>query len=361
MKRTIKVTRNPNSKLHLLDFENIPFGTVFTDHMFTADYVDGEWENIGIVPFGELSIHPGNLAWHYGQSIFEGMKASKDINGNPLLFRPELHARRLNASARRMCMPDFPEDLFIDALHELIGLEKEWIPPQEGSALYIRPLMFATDEAIGVKASKTYKFLIFTLPVGPYFSRPVRLKAEQKYVRAVQGGVGEAKTAGNYAASLYPTQIAKKEGFDEVIWMDAHEFKYIEEVGTMNIFFVIGNTVVTPSTDGSILKGITRNSVIEILRDEGYSVEERDVSIDEIIDSDQQGNLKEVFGTGTAAVIAPVELISYKNQVVSLNPDKYLVAPLAKEIINKLRSGVIEDKRSWIVPVRQREAILENS
>lgn len=345
----LKITRVAKSRASSVDFDNLIFGKTFTDHMYVADYIDGEWKNMEIIPTGELSIHPGNLAWHYGQSIFEGMKATRDESGTPLLFRPEEHIHRLNASARRMCMPEMPEEMFLEAVHSLVRLEKDWIPPAEGSALYIRPFMFATDEAIGVRPSDTYKFIICTLPVGPYYPKPVKLKAEETYIRAAHGGVGEAKTAGNYAASLYPAKLAKEEGYDQVMWLDAKEFKYVQEVGTMNIFFVIGDEVITPATTGTILKGITRKTIIEILRDKGYTVTERLISIDEVVAAYKRGDLKEVFGTGTAAVIAVVDEMKYQDTVMHLDPATFTVANLAKSTINGLRNRTIEDTKGWVV------------
>jgi branched-chain amino acid aminotransferase len=349
MSPTIKITKAKESRVNELDFENIPFGRVFTDHMFSADFIDGEWKNFEIAPLKPMLVHPGNLAWHYGQSIFEGMKATKHIDGTPLLFRPELHSDRLNSSARRMCMPEFPKDVFMKAIHSMVSLESNWIPPQAGSALYIRPLMFATDEAIGVRASDNYKFLIMTLPAGPYYERKVNLKVAMNHVRACDGGVGQAKTAGNYAASLYPAVLAQKEGYDQVMWMDAKEFKYIQEVGTMNIFFVIDGVVITPATTGTILKGITRRSCIEILESEGYKIEERNLSIDEVVEAYDNGKLEEVFGTGTAAVIALINKIGYKDKIMQL-PEENHVGDFLKNYINGLRNGTVKDKFGWVVP-----------
>jgi branched-chain amino acid aminotransferase len=348
MSTQIKIIPTNNSKISELDFDNLPFGKVFTDHIFSADFEDGEWKNCVIKKLEPLQVHPGNMAWHYGQSIFEGMKATRDSAGTPLLFRPEMHAKRINDSATRMCMPTIPEDLFISAVNKLVALEKDWIPPAEGSALYIRPLMFATDEFIGVRPAENYKFLIMTLPVGPYYDRPVKLKAETTYVRAANGGVGEAKTAGNYAASLYPAMLAKKEGYDQVLWLDAKEFKYVQEVGTMNLMFVIDGKIITPKPDGSILKGITKNSILTILRDEGYEIEERLLSIDEICDAYDSGKLQEVFGTGTAAVVAIVNEINYKGKIMELSQDTYKVAPFVKNRINAIRARKHEDKFSWL-------------
>lgn len=354
MTQEIKFTRTQKSALESLDFNNIPFGKVFTDHMFMADFIDGQWCNFEICPVHKLQIHPGNLAWHYGQSIFEGMKASVTKDRVPMLFRPEMHAKRINFSARRMCMPEFPEDMFDKAVHTLVHLEQNWIPPQKGSALYIRPFMIAMDEAIGVRASDTYKFIIFTMPVGPYYSNPVNLLAQDKYIRAVVGGVGEAKTAGNYAASLYPAHVARQEGYDQVMWLDGVQKKYVQEVGTMNIFFVINNEILTPNLDGAILAGITRDSVIKVLKNKNISITERPITIDEIIEAGKNGSLTEVFGTGTAAVIAPVNKLKYKEEVIQLNPEKGTYAGMLKEYINALRDGSENDVFQWTVPAQNK-------
>lgn len=353
MKYNITVSKTEASRLSSVDFDNIPFGRVFSDHMFVADYKDGEWQDLRIVPFGKFDMHPAAMVLHYGQAIFEGMKASKTVDGKAMFLRPEMHARRINASAARMCMPDVPEDLFLEALHALIDMDQAWIPPQVGSALYIRPYMFATDEFIGVKPSQTYKFIIFTGPVGPYYPKPVSLIAEQQYVRAVAGGTGEAKAAGNYAGSLLPAKIANEKGYDQVMWMDGTEFKYIQEVGTMNIFFVIDGKVITPATDGAILKGITRDSILNILKDKGYQVEERPLAIDEVVAAYEAGKLEEVFGSGTAAVIAHVAKIAYKDKEMILPPmEDRKVGAMIKAEIDGLRAGTIADERGWVVPVQ---------
>ena len=319
--------------------------------MFEATFSDGQWHSLRIRPIERISVHPAMLALHYGQSIFEGMKATKHMDGRPLLFRPELHAKRFNWSARRMCMPEFPEEWFIDALHKLVGLDADWIPPRKGSAMYIRPIMFATDEYIGVAASKGYKLLIICLPVGPYYDKPVTLKVEREYVRAVEGGVGEAKTCGNYAASLYPTKLAHDQGFDQILWMDAHEFKYVQEVGTMNIFFVFKDKVVTPATTGTILKGVTRHSLIELIRNRGINVEERLLSIDEVKEAYANGDFVEAFGSGTAAVIANISLIQDGDLAMTFDESNWELSMSLKEEINSIRNGETIDKRGWIVPV----------
>ena len=353
MKIDIKVTKTLQSKLSQVDFNNIPFGKTFSDHMFVTEYVDGQWINPRIEPFAPFPMSPANLTLHYGQAIFEGMKASVSTEGQPLFFRPEMHVHRLNASAHRMCMPEVPGELFLEAIHKLVDLEKNWIPPHQGSALYLRPVMFANSEFIGVQPSQEYKFIIFTGPVGPYYPKPVRLKVETEYIRAAQGGIGEAKTAGNYAASLLPAKKAKEAGFDQILWLDAKEFKYVQEVGTMNLFFVIDGKVVTPQTDGAILNGITRNSIITILKDKGYEVEERLIAIDEIVEAYKAGVLDEVFGTGTAAVVAHVSDITYGDLKMTLPPvENRTVAEAAKQEINELRAGTKADDRGWVVPVK---------
>jgi branched-chain amino acid aminotransferase len=348
------ITINPtaNSRLKEVDFNNIPFGRVFSDHMYTATYEGGEWKDFTIEPTKNINVHPAMMALHYGQSIFEGMKATVDQKGTPLLYRPKKHIERLNASARRMSMPEFPEKAFLDAIHSLVGIDRNWIPPKEGSALYIRPFMFATDEYIGVTASSKYKFIILTLPVGPYYNKAVSLKVERKYVRAVKGGVGEAKTCGNYAASLLPARLAVKEGFDQVMWMDAHEFKYIQEVGTMNLFFVFKDRVVTPSTDGAILKGITRMSIIEYLKGEGHKVEEYPLTIDEVKDAYNKGELIEAFGSGTAAVVANISRIKDTDIDMKFDESNWMLSKEIKSFINGVRIGKVPDKYGWIVPVK---------
>lgn len=356
MSYNISVTKVTQSRLSAIDFNNLPFGRIFTDHMFVADYQDGQWQDLRIVPTDNFEIHPAAMVFHYGQAIFEGMKAFKNKDNEPVFFRPEMHAKRINASAERLCMPDFPVELFDEAIHQLVAVEQDWIPPVADSALYLRPFMIATDGFLGVRTSETYKFFILACPVGPYYAKPVTLYTEQKYVRATEGGVGEAKAAGNYAASLLPAKEAKEKGFDQVMWMDGKEFKYIQEVGTMNIFFVIDGKVITPATDGAILKGITRSSIITIIRDLGYEVEERALSIDEVVAAYEAGTLQEVFGTGTAAVVSHVKGISYQGKMMELPPvEKRTIAPLAKKTIDGIRSGEITDKFGWIQSVRMLE------
>jgi branched-chain amino acid aminotransferase len=349
-KYDISVTRTTKSRLSSVDFNNLPFGKTFSDHMFVVDFNGEEWVDPRIEPYGTFTMAPANLALHYGQSIFEGMKATKS-HGLPMLFRPELHARRLNLSAERMCMPTLPEDLFLEGLRMLVDLDRDWIPNDEEASLYIRPFMFATDELIGVQPSKTYRFIIFTGPVGPYYATPVRLWVEEVFTRAAQGGAGEAKCAGNYGATLLPAMRAKKSGYDQVMWMDAEEKKYVQEVGTMNLFFVIDGKVITPATTGTILRGITRDSFITLLKDWGYVVEDRLLSIHEITDAYWRGTLQECFGAGTAAVVSHVSDITCRDRKLALPPCDEANRPVAsrlKKHFNRLRTGKEEDRYDWL-------------
>ena len=345
----IHTERVQKSRLETVDFTNLPFGKIFSDHMFVSDYRDGEWHDDRIIPFGHFTIHPASMVLHYGQAIFEGMKASKHEDGTPLLLRPDEHAKRINASARRMMMAEFPEERFVEAVSQLVALDKDWIPPAEGSALYLRPYMFATDEFIGVRPSQTYRFCIFTAPVGPYYAKPVRLVVEEHYVRAVPGGTGEAKAAGNYAGSLRAVHEANAKGFDQVLWMGGNDKRQIQEVGTMNVFFVINGEVITPVTDGAILKGITRKMFIQILRDKGIKVTERVIEIDEVVAASKAGHLQEMFGAGTAAVVSHVAELQYRAELITLPPvSERKIGPMLKKHIDGLRVGKVEDVHGWL-------------
>jgi branched-chain amino acid aminotransferase len=346
----VKITRTNQSRLPQVDFSNIPFGQVISDHMFVMDYDGEQWTDLRIEPFHKFEISPANLALHYGQSIFEGMKASK-VGDEPYLFRPEMHSRRLNVSAERMCMPTIPEDLFLQAVKMLVDFDRDWIPNEADHALYIRPMMFATDELFGVQVSKKYRFLIFTGPVGPYYPKPVSLWVEEVFTRAAQGGVGEAKCAGNYGAALLPAKRAKQAGYDQVMWMDAQEKKYVQEVGTMNLFFVLDGKVITPATTGTILRGITRDSFIELLKDWGYTVEDRLLSIAEITDAYWRGTLQECFGAGTAAAVSHVSDITWRATKMQLPPVDAAHRPVGsrlKEHLTRLRIGLETDTHGWM-------------
>ena len=345
----ISVTKAESTKLKDLNLNDLPFGRYFTDHMLEADYENGEWKNIEIKPYQPLLLSPSVAALHYGQAIFEGIKAYKDREGNSFIFRPQDNFKRFNISAERMQMPAVPEELFMEGMRQLIELDKNWIPFKEEHSLYIRPFMFSSDELIGVRPSETYKFIIILSPTGPYYSAPMRIYVEEKYVRAVPGGIGYAKAAGNYGASMYATAEAKKKGYDQVLWMDAVEHKYVQECGTMNVFFIIGNTAITPDlNDGTILDGVTRQSVITLLKEMGLEVQERALSIDDIITAYKAGQLHEVFGTGTAATISMIKELRYKDFVMDFDVDNWKTGPNIKKWITDIREGRREDKYNWM-------------
>jgi branched-chain amino acid aminotransferase len=320
--------------------------------MLEVDYKDGHWQKVAIRPFQSLSLSPGLSAIHYGQSIFEGIKAYKDREGNPFIFRPFDNFRRFNLSAERMQMPTVPEEIFIEGMRRLIELDKDWIPMKNDYSLYIRPFMFSTDESLGVKASDTYKFMILLSPTGPYYSTPLRIYVEEKYTRAARGGFGFAKAAGNYGGSMLATAVAKKQGYDQVLWMDAFEHKYVQEMGTMNVFFVIGDKVLTPDLeDGTILEGVTRDSAIEVLREEGYKIEEGPIHIDDIVRAYEAGELKEAFGTGTAATISMIKELRYEDFTIKFDTENAKVAPTVKRVLTDIREGRRKDTRGWMFKV----------
>jgi branched-chain amino acid aminotransferase len=348
----ILITKAERSKIHDLNFENLPFGRYFSDHMLEADFENGEWKNIEIKPYQPLLLNPSNAALHYGQAIFEGIKAYKDQQGNAYIFRPYENYKRFNISAERMQMPIVPEELFVEGMKQLVVLDRNWIPQKEDHSLYIRPFMFASDEVIGVRPSDNYKFLIILSPTGPYYNAPMRIYVEEKYVRAAPGGVGYAKAAGNYGSAMYATAKAKSLGYDQVLWTDAMEHKYVQEIGTMNVFFIIGDRAITPSLEqGTILDGVTRQSTITLLNEIGFKVEERPLSIDEIIDAHKTGLLYEVFGTGTAATITMIKELKYKDYVMKFETDKWRTAPTLKKWLTEIREGRREDKYAWMVKV----------
>lgn len=348
----IKVTRTAASRLSEVDFDNIAFGKVFSDHMLVADYRDGGWQSPEIVPYGPFELAPATTTLHYGQSIFEGMKAYRNVEGKPVLFRPRENFERMNRSAKRMVMPAIPEALFLDGLKELVRVDVDWIPTQEDSSLYIRPLMFANDDFIGVQPSSNYKFVIFTCPVGSYYSEPVKLWVTREFIRAAPGGTGEAKTAGNYAASYFAAKEAKEKGYHNVLWLDGREHRYVEECGTMNIFFIIDGVAVTPELSGTILRGVTRDSVITLLGDMDVDVQQRRISIDEVQKAHEDGKLEEVFGAGTAATISPVIEIGSHDGVMRLRPDEERkIGPALLKRLTDIRHGVAKDEYGWVVAV----------
>jgi branched-chain amino acid aminotransferase len=339
--------------------KTLGFGLIFTDHLFEMDYNPAKgWHNAAIKPVQNMDIHPATMVIHYGQAIFEGLKAFKTINGDAVIFRPENHLERLNNSARRMCMPEIDVPFVLNALNELISIERDWIPGNEGDALYIRPFMFGVDPVLGVRPSSNYKLIILLSPVGAYYSegfKPVRILAQDKYVRAIRKGLGDCKTPANYAASLLATEEARQAGFTQVLWLDAIEQKYVEEVGTMNIFIRFKNEIVTPKLTGSILPGITRASVIQILKDWEMNITERLVSMDELVSEYKNGNLLGVFGTGTAAIISSVGMLKYKD--IEMNFDCTKPGDLAVKLFEKLTSihyGKTEDEYNWLVNVEKK-------
>lgn len=347
---TIKITRTTQSKLQSVDWNNLPFGKVFSDHMLVMDYADGEWKSPEIVPFGPLSMHPATSAIHYGQSIFEGLKAYRMDNGEVAIFRPDMNGKRFEESCERMCMPEIPEKVFVELVRKFVEVESNWIPNKEGFSLYLRPFLFGTDEYIGIKPSDTYKFMIFACPVGAYYSEPVNVKIEEHYTRASEGGVGRAKTAGNYAASLYPARLGQKKGYHQMLWTDGKTHEYIEESGTMNVMFVIDGILITPSEDSdTILRGITKRSVVEVAKSWGMPVEERKVSVAEIVKAHQEGRLTEAFGAGTAATIAHIAKIGYRDQDLILPPIETRTFSLkVHQFLDDLKAGKVEDTFGWL-------------
>ena len=346
------ITKVKQSKLQDISLHNVPFGKYFSDHMLEVDYENGEWQTPSIKPYQPISLDPSLAALHYGQAIFEGIKAYKDADGKAFIFRPYDNFKRFNLSAQRMEMPVVPEEIFIEGLRKLIEVEQAWIPAEADHSLYIRPFMFSTDEAIGVRPSDKYKFLIILSPTGPYYAKPMRIYVEEKYVRSVRGGYGTAKAAGNYGGALKASAEANKQGFDQVMWMDAFEHKYIEECGTMNVFFIIGDKVITPGLqDGTILAGVTRDSTITILKDMGYDVEERKISIDEITAAYEAGTLKEIFGTGTAATISMIKELKYNDLAMTFDTSKWTIAPTVKTKMDAIKYGETPDTHQWMFAV----------
>lgn len=346
----IKTVEAGKSRLKDIDYEHLGFGRVFSDHMFYMDYADGKWQKAHITPYGDMAFTPALSALHYGQAIFEGIKAFRSKDGSVNVFRPDRHHARLNSSCARLCIPKMSWDDFWTGLHTLLSLDKEWVPKKKGCSLYIRPFAFASDEYLGVKVSDNYRFMIITSPVGAYYSAgPVKLLTSPEYVRAFRGGLGCAKTPANYAASLMAAEVAHKKGYSQVLWLDGLEGKYLEEVGTMNIFAVIDGKLITPELVGTILDGVTRDSVIRIAKDWGIPVEERRLSIDEIIKASKEGVLEEIFGSGTAAVISPVEEVSHMGQTIEVKSGRK--GSLSQKLLDEITGiqyGEKQDKFGWI-------------
>lgn len=336
--------------------KELQFGKVFTDHMFIADYSEDKgWFDHRVVPYEPLTLDPAAIIFHYGQTVFEGLKAYLGEDGTIRLFRPEQNMRRMNQSSTRLCMPQIDEEMALEALKQLLKVDKDWIPGEAGTSLYIRPFMIATEPYLGVAPSTKYRFMIILSPVGSYYKEgihPVKILVENEYVRAVSGGTGTAKTAGNYAASLKAQEIADAKGYSQVLWLDGVEKKYIEEVGSMNVFFKINGEVVTPALNGSILEGITRKSIIEMLKYWGVPVIERRVSMEELKEAHATGDLEEAFGTGTAAVISPIGEFNWQDEKFIVNEGK--TGELSKRLYDTLtgiQTGAVEDPFNWIVTI----------
>lgn len=344
----LDVQKTSHSRILETDFNNLEFGKYISDHMVISDWKDGEWSEPCIVPFGELKMTPAILALHYGQSIFEGMKAFKMTDGSINIFRPHKHHDRMTKSLNRMCMPEIPFEMFIQSLHSLIEVDKGWVPTSDGASLYIRPLVFASESRLGVKVADLYKFVILTSPVGPYYNKPFRLKVEDHFTRTAEGGPGFAKCAGNYGGAFYPTQVAKQEGFDQVLWTDHKEHKYIDEVGMMNVLFVLNGKLITPNLSTAILDGITRDSILTLARESGVSIEERRISIDELEEGFKKKTLTEAFGAGTAAVVAPISVINIRGIDYALPPvDPQSVQQKMKKKLLAIRTGTEPDTHGW--------------
>lgn len=349
----IRISKTNESREIPTDAASIGFGKVFSDHMFVADYDGSQWTDFRIEPYGNFYLSPATSALHYGQSIFEGMKAFK-IQGEVFVFRPLENAKRLNISAERMMMPQLPEEIFLKGVEMLVDVDRKWVPEIPGCSLYLRPFMFATDDFVGVRPSEKYRFVIFSCPVGPYYAKPLKVKVEENYSRAASGGTGYTKCAGNYGGAMYPTKMAQNEGFDQVIWTDPESHSFVEETGTTNVFAVIGDTVITPALKDSMLSGITRKSAVEILKNHHYKVEERPLAVKELIEGAENGSLKEIFITGTAATLILIE--GFKAS------DKYFTLPASgadsvttflSTYFNDLRTGVIEDAGHWMHKVER--------
>ncbi|MFT4202657.1 MAG: branched-chain amino acid aminotransferase [Chitinophagaceae bacterium] len=348
----IDVVKTENSKLKNTQLENLPFGKVFTDHMLVADYADGKWQKVQILPYGPITLDPAATVFHYGQEIFEGIKAFHNADGNDYIFRPDMNWKRFNTSAVGLCMPEVPEEIFIGGMKKLIETDREWIPRMAEHSLYIRPFMIASQAFLGVHPAKEYKFIIILSPSGPYFGKPAAIRIERHFTRSAKGGVGYSKNGGNYAASLKAVEKAEADGYDQVLWTAPNDHKYIQEVGAMNVMFVIDNKVVTPELDGTILAGVTRDSVIAVLHDLGITVEERPISIDELLEAHQTGKLTEAFGTGTAAVISPIgKLELSEDTIINFDVEKFETGKKLKAALDDLRLGKVADTHGWLVKI----------
>ena len=348
----VTVYRTQQSRLSEVDFDNLHFGKTFSDHMFVCDFKDGQWQDAQIVPYGHVPMSPATSALHYGQAIFEGMKAYKNSKGEVLLFRPLDNQKRINLSAERMAMATISQELFMEGLRQLMKIDSGWVPTKEGSSLYIRPFLIGTDEYIGVKPSDDYRFYIITSPVDAYYNEPVKVLVETNFIRAVEGGVGFVKASGNYGRSLFPTKLAQQRGYHQIIWTDGRNHRYLEESGTMNLMFVIDDVLITPPLGDTILAGITRDSVLTLARDWKIKVQERKISIDEVLDAHKREHLQEAFGTGTAATIAHIALIGFEGKDYELPPvEGRIFSHRVSKELDQIKKGQVEDIHNWMYKI----------
>jgi branched-chain amino acid aminotransferase len=350
--KELYIEKATTSRIHSVDFSHLVFGKTFTDHMFECEFKDGAWQTPTIKPYGPMMMSPGAKVFHYGQAVFEGMKAYKDDNDDVFLFRPNQNIERINKSSKRMAIPEFPEDVFLDALHTLVDMDKDWIQKGEGNSLYLRPFAIATEVGVSASPSNEYKFMILMAPVQAYYKDAVKVLIAEKFSRSAGGGVGAAKAAGNYGAQFYPTNLAQEKGFQQIIWTDSNDHKYLEEAGTMNVFFRINDTLITAPVSDRILDGVTRKSILDIAKHNGISTEVRKLSVDELISAKKEGSLKEIFGAGTAAVVSFISHFGYKDIVYELPEVEDSFAVSFKKQLIDIQYNKAEDPFGWRVQVK---------
>ena len=350
--KKLHIEKKPTTSIHDVDFTNLVFGKTFTDHMFECDYKDGTWQTPTIKPYGPMTMYPGAKVFHYGQAVFEGMKAYKDDKGDVFLFRPDQNIERINLSSKRMAIPEFPKDVFLDALQTLVGMDKDWIQKGEGNSLYLRPFVIATEVGVSASPSNEYKFMILMAPVQAYYKGAVKVLIAEKYSRSADGGVGAVKAAGNYGAQFYPTALAQEKGFQQIIWTDSNEHKYLEEAGTMNVFFRINDTLITAPVSDRILDGVTRKSILEMAKFNGIQTQVRKLTVEELIEAEKQGNLKEIFGAGTAALVSLISHFGYKDKVYELPKVNDSYASSFKKQLMNLQYNKTQDPFGWRVEVK---------
>ena len=350
--KKLDIQKVATSRIHDVDFTNLVFGKTFTDHMFECDFKDGAWQTPTIKPYGPMMISPGAKVFHYGQAVFEGMKAYKDDNDDVFLFRPNQNIERINKSSKRMAIPEFPVDVFMNALHTLVGMDKDWIQKGEGNSLYLRPFAVATEVGVSASPSNEYKFMILMAPVQAYYKGAVKVLIAEKFSRSASGGVGAVKAAGNYGAQFYPTALAQEKGFQQIIWTDSNEHKYLEEAGTMNVFFRINDTLITAPVSDRILDGVTRKSILEMAKFNGIQTQVRKLTVDELIEAEKQGSLKEIFGAGTAAVVSLISHFGYKDNVYELPQVEHSYASSFKKQLMDLQYNKSQDPFGWRVEIK---------